>query len=1248
MPRKYEFGLTPWGAYFIRAMESLADQARLKRGRSYAANGNVFRLSIENGVVSAMVEGNYKPWYDVRIVFKPLNQSERTALFRLINDDPMLVGRIAIGELPAELIDRLRRANVRLLPERWNDMRRSCTCPDYGDPCKHMAAVYYVLAQEIDRDPSALFRLRGVDIFSEFQDKKGLQAKKGLPAQKKLIARDEVELLPDPLPIDLVRPWKTSEKMEMLEFPGIRAYDKTILGLLPPPPPLAPYDLSSALAGFYRDIDQHWDRILELILPEDELEERARTFPQSRIEIHLFRGEKSSQSKKPFITAIRASGKKEKLSALEAMRLCLAIDTSEGSLGYRFLREFSRAMRSIIAAKAFVPDIAMYDAVKKGKRAGGTFMRVVWKPALFSADIRSLFALIEPLVPVPVFIDESAAHGEPVSNASTLKVVKVSVAPREKSRVPSPHATLLLLASDILSDIVTELRYLPSGVKDISHPVTAALFRNEDANVSSPLHRSIPKAMRSWLSVFDLANSGFQYELVVKNCGEIDTSNWGDEDDSIPDGMPRYELSATVRQSSTATNKVKTAQEERIPLHEAAQRFGISALTFPALLSTFVPELAQLGSKASVILDEIALSRFVIESAALLGNLGVTIALPKELCNLIKPRAVLTAKKGKKSGNLVSFLTLDSLLSFEWKVSIGDRLISAAEFERMVKAGTALVRFRQGFLRLEASEAASMLERIKKGPKPDAFDVLQEYLAGTAEFDQALQEKLAAMLPRTIDGAAQAKVGTSDVMPHDVMSDGAMPDSDIPLPASLNASLRPYQARGFRWIATTMERGFGCILADDMGLGKTVQAIACILHLKETKSLTNGALICAPATLITNWERELEKFAPSLSVSTYYGAGRHHKSADILLTSYETFLRDKEKFKDKKWDIAILDEAHLIKNPEAKRSKAVKEIVASDRLALSGTPVENHLGELWSIFDFVIPGYLHTLEHFRSNYRKPIEVDKSKEVADRLRRVTAPFLLRRLKTDRSIIADLPDKIVVNEYATLTAEQAALYESTVRDCMKKIADSEGIARRGLILALITGLKQICNHPRNYDKDSAPSAERSGKTRLLLSLLESIAEAGEKVLVFSQYVEMLDILRQIIAQDRGVEPFMLHGKMTRTKRDAAIEGFRNASGPAILLISLKAGGLGLNLTEATRVIHFDLWFNPAVENQATDRAFRIGQRKNVFVHRLITKDSFEEKIDAILTTKRDLAEMAISAGETWITELDNKALADLVKR
>jgi uncharacterized Zn finger protein/superfamily II DNA or RNA helicase len=1266
MPRKFDFGLTPWGAYFIRAMENLADEARLRRGRSYAVNEHVLKMDIEGGTVKAMVEGSYMPWYDVTITFKPLEQKDRDTLFKLIDADPMLVGRIAAGELPKELIERLEKAGVKLLPSRWQDMRRSCTCPDYGDPCKHMAAVYYVLAQEIDRDPSVLFRLRGVDLAERFAgitsgamaiNLKEVSETETVPVRKvgrpkritdtKYPIRlgrptsvvkiekngDATPTIRKPLEISMVKPWQMPGNLVVPSLPGIGAYGKAVIGFLSPPPPLVPYDLKNALAGFYTDLDQRWERILGPQSLEERSEARMRGLSQTLLTVQVPDTQDGSTRSRPRIAGTLPGGKLEYWTPLEAARMCLASDMDEGSPGYCFLRAFSLAMRMIIASGAFVPDIELILSpivnrtptrrIRKLKEPPE--MRVVWKPAYFGADVQSLLKIVEGLVPPPIPLEKSEEMRERKAGQKSLSK-SVGKEKAIAGKVPDAHSTVLLLAADLLSDIVRELRYLPKGVTDISHPVTAALFRGEPADVSSPLHRSIPKAMDSWLSVFDVAMSEFKYELAVKH--PISKS------DALPGKLPRYALSATVKIKSE-----EPAVLRRLALSTAVKRIGPGVLTFPAMLSTFVPELARLGSKPSVILDEAALSRFVIESAPLLGRLGITVVLPKELKTLLKPRPVLVSKKRKGLGNLVSLLGLSSMLSFEWRISIGDMVLSAEEFERMVEAGTALVQFRDEYIRLEASEAASILNRIRKGPKPDVFDAIQEYLSGETQFDETLGKSLATLL-----GANPS----ADNRSSQSSTQNPTGKATIPIPKGLCATLRPYQERGFNWIASTIEHGFGCVLADDMGLGKTVQAITYILRMKDMGTLKEGALVCAPATLLTNWERELERFAPSLSISTYYGASRKRKKADITLTSYETFLRDQKKLDDKEWDIVVLDEAHLIKNSNTKRSKAVKAVKTSRRLALSGTPMENHLGELWSIFDFALPGYLRSQEHFAHEYRKPIEVERSGEVIERLRMIIAPFLMRRLKTDKSIIADLPDKIVADEYASLTPEQAALYESVVRDSLAKIEASEGIARRGLILALLIALKQICNHPRNYDKESEPDVERSGKTKLLLAILDTALEAGEKVLVFSQYVEMLEILRSIMERDLGIEPFILHGGLSKPKRDAAIDGFRASSGPGIFLISLKAGGLGLNLTEATRVIHYDLWFNPAVENQATDRAFRIGQKRNVFVHRLITRDSFEEKINALLIKKRELADLTISSGETWLTELDNSQLSALVRR
>jgi SNF2 family DNA or RNA helicase len=435
-----------------------------------------------------------------------------------------------------------------------------------------------------------------------------------------------------------------------------------------------------------------------------------------------------------------------------------------------------------------------------------------------------------------------------------------------------------------------------------------------------------------------------------------------------------------------------------------------------------------------------------------------------------------------------------------------------------------------------------------------------------------------------------------------------------------------------------------------MGLGKTIQSITVLLRLKEEGLLGEGCLIVAPAALLENWERELGRFAPSLAVSRYHGSRRSLEGeGEVFLTTYQTAVRDGEKLMDRPFSILIADEAHLMKNAETRGSRTLKQLRSKYRLALSGTPVENRLEDMRSLFDFILPGYLGTQTEFKDAFRTPIEVMRQKDKAEALRRITAPFLLRRLKTDKAVIADLPDKVSINEYAVLEKGQAALYESIVAETLEKSEKLEDPRdRRAMVLSLLTSLKQVCDHPRVYDKESPPLSSLSGKARLLLTLLQEILANREKVLVFSQYVETLACIEAIIRGELGEAALVYHGGLSQKTRSAVIDAFQTESASRILLVSLKAGGLGLNLTAASRVIHYDLWYNPAVENQATDRAFRIGQTRTVFVHRFITRNSFEERIDAMLTSKRELADMTVSSGESWLARMSHEELKALFDR
>jgi uncharacterized Zn finger protein len=1161
MRAKHVFGLTPWGRFFIESMEALADDGRLARGRSYAGNGSVYELSVKAGVVSAKVEGNYAPYYRVLIRFKPLPDKAVAALRAAFAADALLYARVAAGELPDSLSEGLRAAGVSLMPRRWSEIERSCSCPDTGDPCKHQAAVYYLLAQEIDREPFTLFRLRGID-----------PAVLSCGATPHTDAARLSQNVPDPIALRLVPPWPEPSIIQSADplsgLGPLSSYAAVIPAMLPPSRGLTPFDLRVACTAFYHKASGVVPELLRLdssAMMEGPL---ARSFAASRFDITV-----NVDGSTSFVTAPPAFLKSRGLLGLSL--LFASCDERDGSPSYRFLRAFFSAMRSLSAACAFVPDVRMGE---------GRFF-VVWKPARFAADVDAMLTALEPIVPMPL--------------TSTQKGGKTGLVPDQRSTVDA-------LASAFFTELSRAIRYALPSIREDGHPVCRALFHGGAVACVAPGGRGLPAALDAWLSVYDMAAKSIALELKVAAADRREA---------------QYRLSAAVvgdDGTRLALHRVSSA------VGRADAKTAADALAFAALLSNFVPALGRLGVEPFAELGERDLADFVVEAAPLLARFRVRLILPKELRKLAAPRPALRAKR---QSALTSYLDMATAFSFDWTVAIGDERLTIAEFAALVDSGLKLVRWRDQWVRIDPAEAARVLARVSGKNPPGAMEALRTALAGDADMDGEL------------DSAVDFLLGS-----------GRREADDAPVPVSLLAKLRPYQERGYRWMLGNFDRGLGCLLADDMGLGKTVQTIAAILALKEAGRLQSGALVCAPASLLTNWERELSRFAPSLSVCLYYGSSRRLRAgdsaADVTLSSYETWLRDQKKHADTSWSLVVLDEAHYIKNPDTRRAKAIKAIKAERRLALSGTPVENNLSEFWSVFDFALPGYLGSLSRFSAEFRRPIELDRSAEAADRLRRVSAPFIMRRLKTDKSVAADLPDKIVMDEYAILTPEQAALYEAIASDGLARIDSSDPENRLGIVLALITALKQASNHPRNYDKESSGRSERSGKSRLLVALLESAFGSGERVLVFSQYVEMLAILACVVRDELGVEPFILHGGMSKKSRDAQVDGFQAGRGPGVFLVSLKAGGVGLNLTAATRVIHYDLWFNPAVENQATDRAYRIGQDRNVFVHRLITRDTIEERIDAMIASKRELSDMTVRSGESWIADMDNDQLRSLV--
>ncbi len=467
------------------------------------------------------------------------------------------------------------------------------------------------------------------------------------------------------------------------------------------------------------------------------------------------------------------------------------------------------------------------------------------------------------------------------------------------------------------------------------------------------------------------------------------------------------------------------------------------------------------------------------------------------------------------------------------------------------------------------------------------------------------------------------------------------------IPKSLTGELRPYQKIGYSWLVQNTRYGFGSILADDMGLGKTLQVLTTILHFKENNSLeTIPTLIIVPPTLISNWENEIKKFTPTLTYYIYHGSNRTFplEEYDIILTSYGVVRLDLDMFLDTKWRICVIDEAQNIKNPNTQQTKAIKEIKARTKIALTGTPIENKLTDYWSIFDFVNKGYLSSLDNFKANFVMRIERLEETSTLEKFKTITKPFVLRRLKTDDNIKDELPDKIVNDIYCSLTKKQIKLYNAIMDGIFEDLEGKTGIERKGIILNIITGLKQACNHPAQYLRSDNPKISESGKMELLITILENILDMDEKVIIFTQYAQMGKIIQKLVSKKLKTDVLFLHGSLTQTKRSEVIETFQDDKDHKILVATLKTGGVGLNLTAAQNVIHYDLWWNPAIENQATDRVHRIGQKSDVMVYRFITKGTLEEIIDEMSKSKQNLAEKAISNDETFITEMSNEELKE----
>ncbi|MEC4853543.1 MAG: DEAD/DEAH box helicase, partial [Jaaginema sp. PMC 1079.18] len=642
-------------------------------------------------------------------------------------------------------------------------------------------------------------------------------------------------------------------------------------------------------------------------------------------------------------------------------------------------------------------------------------------------------------------------------------------------------------------------------------------------------------------------------------------------------------------------------------------------------------------------LNPIEVYEFVRSSAWQLQNSGFGVVLPPGLATGtenrlgVKINAKVVRKKGERLG-------LKSALIYQLELAVGDRTLSKEDFEQLLAQQSPLVQVDGDWLALQPADVRAAQAILEPSDEQSQLVVEDALRFSTGDI------KTFAKLPIV----SFAATGILKELIANLVEN--KPIELIDVPSDFQGELRPYQVRGLSWLSFLERWSLGACLADDMGLGKTAQLIAFLLHLKAEGALNKATLVVCPTSVLSNWEREVKKFAPTLSVMVHHGDKRSKgkafakavKNQDLAITSYSLVFRDLDTLEKIDWEGVVLDEAQNVKNPQAKQAQAVRKLNAGFRIALTGTPIENRLSELWSILDFLNPGFLGNRQFFQRRFAIPIEKYGDRDSLQILRSLVQPFILRRLKTDKAIIQDLPEKQEMNVFCNLSAEQAQLYQQAVDEALEKIEKAEGIQRHGLILTLLMKLKQICNHPAQYLKNNRiERGDRSGKLLRLQEMLEEVVAEGDRALIFTQFAEWGKLLQPYLAEQLHTEPLFLYGATRRNQRQEMIDRFQNdPEGPQIMILSLKAGGTGLNLTRANHVFHVDRWWNPAVENQATDRAFRIGQKRNVQVHKFVSTGTLEEKINDIIESKKQLAEQTVDAGEQWLTELDTEQLRNLL--
>ena len=1242
---------TWWSRKWLDTLLESADEQAVKQGLKFVERGQVTSIDIIDNRVISVVKGPNGGVHNNYIVFPKFKDEKADVFMNLLMQQPAEMLALKNGAMnpPLELL--LAKSGLTLF-DSIADVKMGCDCRD-PVPCKYIVATFVKIAEQADSSPNLLFKLHGLDL-EAYREHHTLEANLEAPQEQKIVralggkskifeqaidnrldfAEDSSDSLFANSQGSVTR--TPRQILPQFDFDSWKDYSRILPAMLPNYPKFCP-------AGNFRKSFT------------DELEGCRKFFA-------------NYENFDQFLEHYRVNNSKTFIAESEALRIYhkngwrwhfdhlneggnvietgLSVPQVMGAVSWLGGRNLS--WHHYTACYLFLLLKVAFHLVRTGAIYPQVFWthkdvaQVRWLPAEMLPDILGIVADLEAAAPQ-----------------------KFAFTAREEDFVEMAEP-----AEQVLSLFISQLlrfahTYKPA-LKTNHGNLLSFFFTCVSGRLAGNM-LSVPAGIQKWFSVY--SSLDFRTQLLFK-CYE---------------SGEQVALEVFVIDTDKLT-PLSTLFEE----NDARLLSILNILN--GIADSFKPMEAYIVNRAAspIVMQGAVLLQFLQDCLKKLEIFGIKTEIPKNLMNVGKPKPKIRLQGSMSFGAF----TANDLLDFDWEVAIGDENVSAEEFLELAENADGLLKYKSQYVEVSAEDLQRIREQIE-GRAKGAKDSNAEGAAGKDGAGSAAGNESADS--EDADGEpviTQAKLvqacftGECDGIPVDMAGefkqqfDSWRSETEVALPEHLNATMRPYQVRGYSWMYKNLEIGFGCILADDMGLGKTLQVIAFLLKMHEEGKLAEKkALVVLPAGLLCNWQVEIKKFAPDLTFFAYHGGSRDLEKfhADVLLTTYATFRKDFDELNEREWQVIVIDEAQNIKNADSEQSRLLRRMRAPMKIAMSGTPVENRLMEFWTIMDFANRGFFPSAVEFREKFETPIQKMGNEKVAETFRKITAPFMLRRLKTDKSIISDLPDKIIQDEYAELTKPQAALYQKTLEHFMQELEMEQALSekandahalfkRKGIILQMILALKQICNHPATFLKGAAAASQEkvaesaeatpavnapatsapalsSGKMQMLLDLLTSIQEQGEKTLIFTQFAEMGFLLEKTITEELGLRTHFYHGGCTQTQRTSMIEDFQKNPECKVLILSLKAGGTGLNLTAASQVIHYDLWWNPAIEAQATDRAFRIGQTRNVQVHRFITKGTFEEKINALLETKKSIANMTVSAGETWLADMDDTQLGEV---